>query len=190
MRTDHAMQTYLRWPVEFVSGRGLRSSTTPRGASTSTWSPESRSPASGTRIPTVAKRDRGPSRQAAARLEPVRHRTGVRPRANGWTTSPGCVVLLQLGGRGDRVRDQAGAEVGDDPTRRGSLRDRVRRWRFPRTHARSLDGDRSAGQEGGVRTAPSVASRMFRSETRTRWPRRWVTTSSRYSSSRSRAKPA
>ena len=80
-------------------------------------------------------------RHAHARLEPLpdRGRGAARPAARG--IEPGRQgVSLQLGDRGERVRDQAGPKARARPRDRGA-RDRRSRGRVPRSHDGLALGD-------------------------------------------------
>ena len=110
---EHGMQTYGRLPVAFVRGEG-----------TKLWDSEGSEyldflgglavTVAGARAPGGRRRDRRAGAHAAARVEPLLQRRGSRRLAARldallrWRR-PG--VLRQLGRRGQRVRDQAGAPV-------------------------------------------------------------------------------
>ena len=106
------MSTYPAQPVTFVRGRGSelwddRGQALPRlPVRPGRDQPRPRPPGGGRR-----PRRAGP--HAAARLQPVRHRArsrgGGHPRPPAGRRRPG--LLLQLGGRGQRGRHQAGPQV-------------------------------------------------------------------------------
>ena len=120
---DHCplMPTYAPPPVDVRARRGHRALGRATAGATSTSCPASPSRRSAT--PTrVADALAEQARHAAARVEPVRHRAGGRGRPHARPAArrrrPG--LLLQLGGRGQRVRHQAGPQVGRPrPPRRG-----------------------------------------------------------------------
>ena len=181
------MQTYARMPVEFVRGEGAR-----------LWDSE------GVRVPGLPRRDLGLLRRplppgrgrggAGAGRHPHSHlqslpdrgrRPARRASLRVEPRRPG--VPLQLGDRGQRVRDQARPQARPR-SRHLEARDRGARGRLPRPddglalgHARAATDDRFRPTSRD--SPPSRATTSMRSGLRSATGRR------RSCSSRSRGKP-
>ena len=153
------MQTYGRLPVAFVRGEG-----------TQLWDSEGkqyldflvgpRGHVARPRAPRGRRRDRRSGAHAAPRVEPLLQR---RAAAGGRAAErvarrrrPG--VLRELGRRGQRVRDQAGAPIRPAARRPRPLPRDQRVRLVPRPHARDARGHRPAAEAGDV----PAAARGFR----------------------------
>ena len=145
----YLMRTYKRAPVDFVRGEGPL-----------LWDAE------GKRVPRLPHRDLGllgrplppevveggprADPPADPRLQPLLHRAdGAAGRAPRGVEPRRPRLLLQLGHRGQRVRDQDRPQARPRPRRRRAG-DRQLRERLPRPHLRRPLGDPRAGGERGA----------------------------------------
>ena len=152
-------RTYLRWPVDFVSGNGAILDD-----------------ADGERVPRPRRRPRGrqcracasrrwrapiaeQAASAPARLQPVRHGTGVRPWRNGSRPHAGCVrSSATREPRPSSARSSSRAQ-STGATNAGVTRDRCTDGAFHGRTLGALDGDRSAGKKRSRSNRSSAASR-------------------------------
>ena len=149
------MQTYGRLPVAFVRGAGHPALGHARARSTSTSSRASRSTSLGHAHPQVAA-------AIADQANTLLHLSNLyyndqQPRARGEARCAArrrrARVLLQLGRRGERVRDQAGAPSRPAQRRSRALPRDQRVRVVPRPHAHDARGDRPAAEAGDVPAA-------------------------------------
>ena len=152
-------------PVEFVRGEGALALGLRGQASTSTSSPGSRSARSATATRTWSRRCASRSAPLTHTSNLYLHRAGgaarraalrVEPRRQG--------VSLQLGHRGQRVRDQARPQARPRPRHR-EARDRGARGRLPRPDDRLALGDARACHRRQVQALPAGASAPSRATT-------------------------
>ena len=182
------MPTYPPQPVTFVRGEGTRLWDSDGNeyldflCGLAVTSPRSREPRG-------RRRHRRAGPDAAARVQPVRHRAGRGRRRHARPPDRRrrrTRVLLQLRRRGERVRHQAGSQVRRARPPRRRQRVRV----VPRPHAGDAARDWSAAEARAVPAAARRASATSPGTTSTRSRPRSTRRSPRCCSSRCRAKAA